>query len=181
MKNKKIWLFLLRFLGTYSFLFLIYFIFLTNTQSTKGFFKSDPLTIHVAEQSTRILNAFNQNIITEQDSDELSVNLLLDGEYIVGIIEGCNSVSIIILFIAFVIAFKGSLKNTLLFSIVGAFSIYYVNILRIAILTYGMYHYPTYTWLFHDLIFPAIIYGYIFLLWIVWVNYLSGFKRRKDE
>lgn len=181
MKNKKIWLFLFRFLGTYSVLFLIYFVFLTITQKTNESFKCDPLTTNVAEQSTSILNKLDQNIQIEQDLYELSVNLLIDGEYVVGIIEGCNSMSIIILFIAFVIAFKGTLKNTLWFSLVGALSIYYVNILRIVILTYGMHHYPTYTWLFHDLVFPAIIYGYIFLLWIFWVNYLSDFKKIKNE
>ncbi|NIJ45850.1 exosortase family protein XrtF [Wenyingzhuangia heitensis] len=179
MKNKKIWWFLFRFLGTYFFFFLLYSIFLMNTQTKEPVFICDPLTIDVAEQSKNILNIFDQGVVLVPDVDELSVNMLIDGDYVVGIIEGCNSVSIIILFVAFIIAFQGSWKATILFSVLGALSIYYVNILRIVVLTYGMYHYPEYTWLFHDLVFPAIIYGYIFVLWIVWVNYFSNLKNTK--
>ena len=177
MKNKKIWTFLLRFFGTYFFLFLIYFFFLKATQKKTPVFVCDPITVHVAEQSKQLLNTFKQGVITEQNTQELSVNILLDNVCIVGVIEGCNSISVIILFVAFVIAFRGSWKKTLLFCVFGALSIYYVNILRIVLLTYGMYHYYEYVWVFHDLVFPAIIYGYVFMLWIVWVNYFSDLKR----
>ncbi len=177
MNNKRIWWFLLRFFGTYFVLFLVYSLFLQVTEQKEHSFVCDPITLDVAEQSKNILNAFGQNIKTENHLDELCVKLLVDDVYVIGVIEGCNSVSIIILFIAFIIAFKGTLKRTLLFAAFGAVTIYYVNILRVAILTYGVTHFNAYKDILHDLVFPAIIYGYVLLLWIVWVNYFSSLKK----
>jgi hypothetical protein len=34
----------------------------------------------------------------------------------------------------------------------------------------GIFHYPEYTDLMHDILFPLFIYGVVFLLWIIWVN-----------
>ncbi|MGY5351849.1 exosortase family protein XrtF [Wenyingzhuangia sp. IMCC45533] len=178
MKNKKIWWFLLRFFGTYFVLFALYSLFLSLTQVKGQTFVCDPLTRNVANQSRNLLNAFNQNAVTENDSTELCVKMIVDGYYVVGVIEGCNSVSIIILFVAFVMAFKGTLKRTVLFSLFGIATIYYVNILRISILTYGVFHFGSYTDVLHNIVFPAIIYGYVFLLWIIWVNYFSNLKKR---
>jgi len=31
------------------------------------------------------------------------------------------------------------------------------------------------------LVFPAIIYGMVFLLWVIWVNKYSDFKKQKNE
>ena len=75
-----------------------------------------------------------------QHEDEMSMKVILNGKYIARVIEGCNSVSIIILFLAFIVAFKGSLKNTIIFGVVGAMIIYIVNILRIAFLIH-FFHY----------------------------------------
>ena len=55
--------------------------------------------------------------------------------------------------------------------------IYIVNILRIAFLTVMIYEYQSYQEFFHSIVFPAIIYGITFLLWIVWVHKFSNFKK----
>lgn len=178
MKNKTIWTFLFRFFGTYALLFLGYFLFLSATEKKETQFVCDPLTRDVANESSRLLRWFGEEVVTEQHPDELCVKMVVEDVYVLGVIEGCNSVSIIILFVAFIIAFKGSLKRTLLFSVFGVLSIYCVNIIRVAILTYGVTYFPNYSDALHHLVFPAIIYGYIFLLWIVWVNYFSDLKKR---
>lgn len=179
MNNKRIWWFLFRFFGTYIVFFVLYSLFLSNTEVKGESFICDPLTSDVAERSKDLLNALGENIITQQDPLELCVRMVVDDVYVLGIIEGCNSISVIILFVAFIIAFKGSFKNTLLFSIFGVLSIYIVNILRVTVLTYGVTHFNEYSDILHHLVFPAIIYGYIFLLWIVWVNCFSYLKNRK--
>jgi exosortase family protein XrtF len=58
---------------------------------------------------------FNYETRVLQHEDEMSMKVILNGRYVARVIEGCNSVSIIILFLAFIVAFKGSLKKTLLF------------------------------------------------------------------
>ena len=102
------------------------------------------------------------------------MKLLVRGKYLARIIEGCNAISVIVLFISFVIAFSGKLKTTVLFLLSGSILIYVVNLIRIVILAVGLYHYPWRSDILHSVIFPAIIYGMVFLLWMLWVNRFSN-------
>ncbi|MGY5354777.1 exosortase family protein XrtF [Wenyingzhuangia sp. IMCC45467] len=178
MKNKKIWWFLLRFFGTYFLLFLCYSLFLLGTEIKAPNFKSDPITKHVAKSTEWLLNTANTKAHVEQHTTELSFKLFINDDYVARVIEGCNSMSIIILFVAFIIAFKGAWKKTILFCVLGGISIYYVNIIRITLLSYGMVYFKQYEMILHDLLFPAFIYGYVFLLWVVWVNRFSNLKKK---
>ena len=65
MKNKKIWWFLLRFFGTYFFLFLGYSFLLLSTQSKAPHFESDPITQHVAKSTEWLLNVWDANAPSE--------------------------------------------------------------------------------------------------------------------
>jgi exosortase family protein XrtF len=112
-----------------------------------------------------------------QHEAEMSVKLLVTNLYVARVIEGCNSISIIILFIAFIVAFSGPKKATFLYVITGSVIIYFINIARIAFLTMMLYHYPNQQMVLHNLIFPAIIYGTVFLLWVVWVQKFSHYKK----
>jgi exosortase family protein XrtF len=105
---------------------------------------------------------------------------MLNGDYVSRIVEGCTSVSVIILFLAFIIAFSGSLGNTLWFGLFGSILIYIVNILRIIALSVLYHRFPEYQKILHDLLFPAIIYGLTFVLWITWVKYYSNLKKGKN-
>ena len=83
----------------------------------------------------------------------------------------------LILFLAFIVAFKGSLKNTILFVIFGSLIIYFFNVIRIALLTVLLQEFPNQQMFLHNLVFPAIIYGITFLLWVVWVQKFSDYKK----
>jgi len=48
--------------------------------------------------------------------------------------------------------------------------IYAMNIIRIALLTIAIYERPEHTELLHGTVFPAVIYGTVFLLWLGWIN-----------
>lgn len=110
----------------------------------------------------------------------MSIHFFLNGQHVINVVEGCNSVSIIILFLAFIIAFKGDLKDTFFFGIFGIVTIYLVNILRIFFIAAIYQKYPQHRIFIHDLLFPAIIYGYIFVLWIIWVQFFSHYKELKN-
>lgn len=179
MKNKKIWWFLIRFFGTYFLLLFAYFLFLFATEVKSPYFKSDSITSHVAKSTEWLLNIFDVQTFTEQHTSELSIKIFVNDYYVARVIEGCNSVSIIVLFIAFVVAFKGGRLNTVLFVLLGAISIYIVNIARIALLSWAMVNFVAYETILHDLLFPAIIYGYVFVLWLWWVNRFSNLKTQK--
>jgi exosortase family protein XrtF len=136
------------------------------------------MTHLVAIQSQDLLNVLEYNTVIESHPDEPSMKLIVNGKYLARIIEGCNSVSIIILFISFVIAFSGRLKETIIFILSGSVLIYVVNLLRIVILSIGLYHYPWRAEILHQVVFPGIIYGMVFLLWMFWVNRFSKMKKQ---
>jgi exosortase family protein XrtF len=108
---------------------------------------------------------------------EPSVKLFYKNKYISRIIEGCNGLSVIILFIAFVIAFSGKIKNTILFILFGTIVIHVLNVARIALLSIALYSYPEYEHFLHGVLFPLVIYGVVFILWVIWVNNYSSYAR----
>ena len=177
--NKPVILFLVKFFVSYFLLFGIYSTYLHKTQQKKPLFSCAPITETVANHTKMVAKWFGYHIFTEQHSKELSIKLIVGGNYTARVIEGCNSVSIIILFLAFIIAFAGSFKATFLYGIVGSLLIYSVNILRIIALSLLLYRYPEYQEPLHTLIFPAVIYGLVFILWIIWVRHFSNHKDKK--
>ncbi len=109
----------------------------------------------------------------EDHESDASQKLFVNNEFMVRVVEGCNAASIIILFISFIISFAEKFKKTFLFLLGGGLLIYLVNLIRIAILTIMYYEYPQYQEILHSVVFPAIIYGMVFLLWMIWVRMLS--------
>lgn len=117
-------------------------------------------------------------IETHQNTNELSIAFVVNDIYVARIIEGCTSVSVMILFLAFIIAFSGSAKNTIWFGITGVLLIYATNIFRIVFMSIVTYHYPKLSDVLHDIIFPGIIYGMVFILWIVWVAKFASINKK---
>ena len=176
-KQRNIVLFLVKFFATYFILFVLYSFYLQRTQQKETVFSCSPITNTVASQTKSVLTLFGYDANFVQHDKEMSVKILLNGHYTARVIEGCNSISILILFISFVVAFPGTIKATILFSIVGSVIIYAVNILRIAFLTVMLFKYQDHQTLLHNLIFPAIIYGITFLLWVLWVHKFSSYRK----
>lgn len=176
-KNRTIIIFLVKFFATYFILFGIYSYYLHKTQQKANVFSCSPVTVIVGNHVAQLSNLMGYNASVEQNKDELSMRFILDGKYVSRIIEGCNSFSIIILFLAFIIAFSGSIKATILFGLFGSVLIYIVNLLRIIALSILYYRFPEYQDILHNLFFPAVIYGLIFILWITWVKYFSNLNK----
>lgn len=162
-------------------MFAMYSYYLQATQKKDSIFQCAPITEKVAIQTTSVLQFFGYNAQMQQHDQELSVKLILDDVYLARVIEGCNSISVIILFVAFIIAFPGPLKKSLLYSLAGGILIYLVNVLRIAFLTVALAKLPEQKEMLHNLVFPSIIYGLVFMLWVLWVNYFSNYKQVRDE
>lgn len=169
-KNKPLLSFLTKFFLSYFLLLGIYWFYLNKTQQKEEFFSCSPITNSVAKQANGLINTFGYDANIKQHDNELSIKVTVENAYVARVIEGCNSISVIILFLAFIIAFSGKITATVLFGIVGSFLIYGLNILRIALLAIGLYKYPKKQAIFHDLLFPAIIYGFIVVLWLIWIK-----------
>jgi exosortase family protein XrtF len=169
---KPFLLFLGKFVFTYLFLTVIYQFYLGQFNVKNA--ETDDLTIVVAKQTEFFLNLVDDNSYTMPHLEEPSVKLFYHGKYVARIVEGCNAVSVIILFIAFIVAFSGKLKNMLLFILFGTFLIHVLNIIRIGLLAIALYHYPHLEHILHGVVFPLIIYGVVFFLWVIWVNKYSS-------
>lgn len=163
--------FILTFLGSYLVLVFLYNLFLKYGASETYY--PDIITHTVARQSELLIQGFGYDGHIEPSKVEPAMNLKVEGVQLGRIIEGCNAVSIILLFISFMLAFWGGVKRTLLFILGGATLIYVMNIVRIALLSIGIYKYPEYAEVLHGTIFPAIIYGTVFLLWLAWIKSYS--------
>ncbi|AUP78759.1 exosortase family protein XrtF [Flavivirga eckloniae] len=175
-KYKSVIKFILTFLLVYISFSVIYKLYLDASDGSK--FYPDYITHLVAKQSESLLNSFGYDALVLPHPDEPSMKVTVKGKYLARVIEGCNSISVVILFISFVIAFSGKLKTTFLFILSGSVLIYAVNLIRIAVLSMALYHYPEHKEILHAVVFPAIIYGLVFLLWIFWVNRFSKLKNK---
>lgn len=177
-KYKSVVLFIVLFLGTYLVLSTIYSYYLKA--SVTGGYYPDYITNLVATQSAAILDALGYFVVMEEYDGRVGMLIIIENTYAVNIVEGCNSVSVVILFVSFIISFAERFKKTVLFLLAGAVLIYIVNLLRIVLLVVASYKYPEYQEVLHSVIFPAIIYGMVFILWVVWVRMLND-NSTKDE
>lgn len=173
-KYKPVVRFILTFISVYFVLSLAYKLYLDLSDGSKYY--PDYLSHTVAKQSQDLLNTFGYETVIEPHADEPTMKIIIRGKYVARVVEGCNSISVIILFISFIISFASNFKTTLFYILAGSTLIYVVNIIRIAILSVGLFHYPWRREILHVVIFPAIIYGMVFVLWMFWVNRFSRLK-----
>ena len=177
LKNKNVIIFLLKFFGAYFIMFALYSVYLGKSQITEGIFSCAPITKDVADKSVWIVERFGYDCNANQNSDELSLTMYINDKAVSRVIEGCNAVSIIILFAAFIIAFSNSFVLTLSYVLFGSLLIYVLNIFRVAIIGIGLYEFPEYKEFLHQILFPALIYGLVLVLWVLWVQNFSKVKR----
>jgi len=153
----------LRFFLLYFGLLLIYSIFL-NRQ------KPDIFTLTTAKQVNMLYRAAGIPSYYFVMDNPAEIGIKADGQWLVKIIEGCNGMSVIFVFLAFVWAFPARWRYKLVYSIAGIFLIWTVNLLRIFILGFIYRDYPEWFDFSHRVLFPASIYGMVVILWIIWIR-----------
>ena len=141
-------------------------------------FYPDYITNLVAKQSRSLLETLGYEAKITPHPNEASMKLIINNKFVARIIEGCNSISAIILFVSFIFAFAVRFKTTLFYMLFGSILIYVVNLFRVVILSIGLYNYPWRREILHSVIFPLIIYGLVFLLWMFWVNRFANLKNK---
>jgi len=164
---KSVFRFLILFLGTYIVLSLLYGAYLKFGNADAS---TDGITELVAKQTETILHGLGYDSMMEPIPGAPGMLIHMEGQVVGKIVEGCNATSIIILFISFIIAFSQNIKRTLLFIFGGAVLIYAINLVRIVVLAIALYKYPEHQELLHSVVFPGIIYGLVFMLWLLWIR-----------
>ncbi|MFC3160313.1 exosortase family protein XrtF [Chryseobacterium arachidis] len=159
---------LLRFIIIYLVLLFGYQFYLNSFQGTG----LDPFSRTIAGQVCSIMNFLGYPTDLYDDVKGEQVFFRINNTYPTVMVEGCNAVSVMILFLAFVFAFyKG--KKTFVFALGGLMLLYIMNVVRIAGLNVVVIDYNQYSKISHDYVFPAVIYGTVVLLWLIWIKFFA--------
>jgi exosortase family protein XrtF len=176
-KNKPFFIFLLKFGGTYLVLALLYSLYLSRFDAAH--FEPDGVTRIVAEQSKWLTGVLGEEAFIKPHEKEASYKFSVNGRYVARIVEGCNAVSVMILFVAFIVAFSTTFKRTGLYMGVGVLVIHVLNIVRITLLNIAVYYHKDWGPFLHDVVFPLFIYGVVLALWVLWVVKFKGNERKQ--
>lgn len=160
--------FLLLFAGMYVLWFMLYDLWLQpqgDLDDAVAFY-----TIWMAEDLLQILGytVYNDGgrVIAIEGTSGLSVG------------DACNAVTLIALYAGFLLAYPGTWKKKFMFISLGSISIFVLNVLRIALLAIIDTVSRDWTEFNHTYTFTFLMYGYIFLLWYV---YMKGKKNNATE
>lgn len=159
---------LLRFIIIYLVLLFGYQFYLNGFKGTG----LDSFSKMIAEQVKDVQNRMNYPTKLYNDIPGESVWFNVKNYYPTRMVEGCNAISVMILFVSFVFAFYKGMK-TFVFVLIGLIVLYIMNVLRIVGLNIVMTDYQQYGKMSHDYIFPAVIYGSVVLLWLVWIKFFA--------
>jgi exosortase family protein XrtF len=161
--------FLTVFLGLYIGLNVLYGIWIASFDT-----KADTATIKITEQASFLLKLFGEQTHTQLRGNAPTVSIHNDKHVALSVFEGCNSINVMIVFISFLFAFKGSWKKLIWFLPLGLLLIYAANLLRIVALYYVAEYWRQYFYYVHKYLFTAAIYLLVFLLWWWWIKTVSG-------
>jgi len=159
---------LLRFVVIYIVFVLLYQLYLNNYENDVV----DPFTRWVAKQVAFVQDLFG--FPTNLD-DNLKLHTVLfqtRGKFTTRMVEGCNVISVAILFAAFIFAFYKGAK-TFLYVLAGLVFLHILNVFRIVLLNIIFLTHPQYEKIGHDYFFPAIIYGGVISLWLIWIHFFA--------
>ncbi|AKK72787.1 exosortase family protein XrtF [Chryseobacterium gallinarum] len=159
---------LLRFIIIYLVLLFAYQSYL-NSEKGLGL---DSFSRIIADQVSYLQNLINFPTELYDDIKNEQVWFYVKKQYTTRMVEGCNAVSVMILFVSFVFAFYKGLK-TFIFAGTGLVILYIMNLLRIVGLNVVMADHKEYGKMFHDFIFPAVIYGSVVILWLIWIKFFA--------
>ena len=134
----------------------------------------DPATWAVTYQTSKVLHQVGYPVEMVENTQGPTVFLKNDGKIFLNIYEGCNGINVMIVFVAFLVAFGGQRKKLSWFLPAGMVIIHLSNIARIALLYFVAVGYQHYFYYVHKYVFTAAIYVIVFLLWVIWVVKING-------
>lgn len=170
---KPFLIFIGTFFAAYIGLTVIYKLYLNSFHAND----IDGITTMIGHNVDQLMQLFNENTKIAKSLSGPYLEVRYNNKFTIIIVEGCNAVSVMILFVSFVVAFSGKFKTTLLFILFGVFLIYVMNVIRIGLLTVLLFHFREKEHILHGVLFPLIIYGLVFGLWVFWVNKFSKYAK----
>ena len=180
--------FLLRFFGAYGVLALLYALFIRSYDTMEPP-RLDPFSRWVSHQVEWVEETFlgrevevieDYHLEFAAQPEQTYDGFLVDGKYTVALEEGCNGLAMMYLFASFVFAFGGSVRTMALYIPAGLLFLHAANLFRLAwLIELNMAGEGTWFHFFHKYGFTGVIYGAVFLLWVLWVARFSGLQQKK--
>jgi exosortase family protein XrtF len=156
--------FILKFLAVYLVGNIFYGLFITHFKSAP-----DPVTVWVTNQVGDILNLITPPVTTLAHSTKPTV-LIVQNKPVISVYEGCNGLNVVIVFLAFLVAYGPMTRKLLWFIPVGILVIHVSNLLRVGLLFFVSKNYPHQLYFLHKYFFTAFIYVVVFALWFCWIR-----------
>jgi exosortase/archaeosortase family protein len=94
----------------------------------------------------------------------------IDKAKIIGIADPCNALDIYVLYIAFLLCFKGMWKRKATFILLGVPYIFLLNIVRCAVIAWLNINYRGWVEISHHYIFTSALYLLVFHLWVLYTK-----------
>lgn len=135
----------------------------------------EPLSKNIASVSAGILTFLGEDVFNYARVVGIS------GAAGVEIVDGCNGIAAIGLFLGFIYAYPGAWMPRFYFSIFGIAVIYLINVARIVSLCFIQVYWPQGFSFTHNYSTTAIFYIIIFILWMIWANFGETDKAAKAK
>lgn len=159
---------LLRFIIIYLVLLFAYQFYLNCFKE----FGLDPYSRMIARQVMHVQNFLGYPSALYDDVPQQQIWFHVKTGFVTRMVEGCNAISVFILFVAFIFAFYKGLK-TFVFVGVSLVILYILNVLRIVGLNIVYSDYHQYGKMVHDYVFPSVIYGSVIAFWLIWIKFFA--------
>lgn len=129
----------------------------------------DGITRFVTNQTVSLLTVCGYNTSAENDPSVPHIRLKDQQLTVLNVFEGCNGVNVMIVFVAFLVAFGGPFKKMIFFILGGLLLIHAFNLIRISLLFYLARYNNSHFYYYHKYFFTATLYLVVFALWVIWV------------
>ncbi len=134
----------------------------------------DPFTMGVAKTSGAVLNLVGQNVTMKGTQ-------VFGSKFAVDIMNGCNGLETVIIFVSAVLSFPAPIKARLIGLALGVVAIQFVNLIRVVALFLTGSYFPALFDSSHTVIWQTIVIAFGVLLWMFWANKFAAPERPDAE
>lgn len=157
--------------------------------------KDHPLTTHVGEYSTKLLNSildvssfsvnreFRESVsLREGKTFMVEVSqVYFNNNKVVYVADECNSLELMVLYIGFIFCMPSSFWRKTLYIVLGILVLDILNIFRCSGLIYVNLYYRNYFDFFHRYLFKTVMYCATFVMWMFYSRKNIHVKNKSDK
>ncbi|WP_456425635.1 exosortase X [Rhodocaloribacter sp.] len=168
--HRAIIVFFAKMLAAYAVWFALYDLWLLPDGRL-----DEMLSLHAASASRSVLSWLGY------EASVFGRVVWMDGTAGIEVVNGCNGLAVIGLFLGFVLAFPGVARRRLVFLPLGILALYLVNVGRLAFLVLVQQYRPEWFDLVHQFAATGIYYVVVFGLWVAWAHLGAAKKAARPE